>query len=162
MPPLTLALAGMRHVIAVAVLGVTTMAVDPAYAGGSAAEVVSASFDRNGDEFVLVVLPQKAESSRHVDPYMGNCQRFEVRGVFAPPRRGPFGKRQVTAKQHASALEYLTEKSAAKDPIMLGWMGGGYVRVDSADPCIVLSRGLKLMETQAEIPLAVVSYHDAI
>jgi hypothetical protein len=112
----------------------------------------------NGVEYELVVTPLKvAGRDGYVDPYMGQCATFTVHGTYSRGTRFPS---YVTRDGHRAALAHLRQAQAADRPVNLGWMGAGFVPVDSGTSCTFRSRALHLyMEQGTE---AVISYHDPL
>jgi hypothetical protein len=112
----------------------------------------------NGTEYELVVTPLKVKGRKgDLDPYMGQCWTFTVRGAYSRQTKFPSF---VTRDGHLAALAYLRQAHAANRPVNLGWMGTGFVPVDSGVPCTVRSMALHL-HTEQGIQ-AVISYHDAL
>ena len=132
-----------------------------AVAGGSHVPVEIKSIRIiNGSDYELVVAPLKRpEPGGYVDPYMGRCSLFTVRGTYSQLHSVQFPS-FVTRKAHLAALAHLSEAHAAGRTVNLGWMGGGFVPVQVGAPCVVRSRALHLF-TEREVT-SVVSYHDAI
>jgi len=130
-----------------------------AIAGGSHEPVQIKIIKINSEvDYELVVIPVKAGAQEgYVDPYMGRCPVFTVRGTYSH-RYGfpPF----VTRNAHLAALAHLRQAYAANRMVNLGWMGTGFVPASSTTPCIVRSRALHLHTEDGTT--AVVSYHDAI
>ena len=114
-------------------------------------------FDRDGDRYTLVVRPARTNPP---DPYMGTCERFEVRGMFGE-LRGADGDTEpgLTKAAHREAMKFLNEAFVSGQVIDLGWMGTGFVPVEASNPCVVKSRALKLV--QDGLGSHVLSYHDA-
>jgi hypothetical protein len=112
----------------------------------------------NGVEYDLVVTPLKvAGRVGDLDPYMGQCNTFTVHGTYSRAVRFPSN---VTREAHRAALAYLREAQAADRPVNLGWMGTGFVPVDSGTPCEFRSRALHLYIEQGTE--AVISYHEPL
>jgi len=132
-----------------------------AIAGGSYEPVhVKSIRITNGTDYELVVAPLKRpERDGYVDPYMGRCALFTVRGTYSRSHSIQFPS-FVTRDAHLAALAHLSEAHAKGRVVNLGWMGGGFVPVQSGAPCVVHSRALHLL-TEREVT-SVVSYHDAI
>ena len=132
-----------------------------ATAGGSYESVKIKSFRiTNATDYELVVAPLKRpDSGGHLDPYMGHCTVFTVRGTYSWLHSTQFPA-HVTREAHLAALAYLSEAHAKGQVVNLGWMGTGFVPVQSDTPCLVRSRALHLF-TEREVT-SVVSYHDAI
>ena len=135
------------------------MACGAALAGGSFEPVYIKRLSIvNGVEYELVVTPLKvAGRAGYVDPYMGQCATFTVRGTYSRATRFPS---DVTRDGHRAALAYLQQAQAADRPVNLGWMGTGFVPVDSGAPCEFRSRALRLYIEQGIE--AVISYHDPL
>jgi hypothetical protein len=114
-------------------------------------------FDRDGDRYTLVVHPARTNPP---DPYMGTCERFEVRGMFGD-LRGTDGDNEpgLTKAGHREAMKFLQEAFVSGQVVDLGWMGTGFVPVEPGNPCIVKSRALQLV--QDGLGAHVLSYHDA-
>jgi len=131
---------------------------------GYAAGMVSATvpvkvmrFDRDGDRYTLVVRPARTDPP---DPYMGTCERFEVRGMFGDLRGGDGSSDPgLTKAGHREAMKFLNEAFVSGQMVDLGWMGTGFVPVEPGNPCIVKSRALQLV--QDGLGAHVLSYHDA-
>jgi hypothetical protein len=132
-----------------------------ATAGGSYEAVNITTFRvTSGTDYELVVEPLKRQDSGgYVDPYMGRCAVFTVRGTYSWVHSIRFPS-HVTREGHLAALAYLSEAHAKRQVVNLGWMGSGFVPVESGTPCVVRSRALHLF-TEREVT-SVVSYHDAI
>jgi hypothetical protein len=112
-------------------------------------------FDRDGDRYTLVVYPAHTNPP---DPYMGTCDRFEVRGIFGDLRGGD-GEPGLTKAAHREAMKFLQDAFVSGQMIDLGWMGTGFVPVEPGKPCVVKSRALRLV--QDGLGAHVLSYHDA-
>jgi hypothetical protein len=132
-----------------------------ALAGGSYERVQVKSIRiTNGTDYELVVAPlARSDPHGYVDPYMGRCTVFTVRGTYSRLQSIQFPS-HVTRDGHLAALAYLLEAHAKRQVVNLGWMGTGFVPVQSNMPCVVRSRALHLF-TEREVT-SVVSYHDAI
>lgn len=132
-----------------------------AMAGGSYEPVhVKSIRITNGTDYELVVAPVKHSGrDEYVDPYMGRCDFFTVRGTYSTVHSIQFPS-FVTREAHLAALAHLSEAHAKGRVVNLGWTGGGFVPVQSGTPCVVRSRALHLL-TEREVT-SVVSYHDAI
>jgi hypothetical protein len=102
---------------------------------------------------------KRAVPDEYVDPYMGRCSLFTVRGTYSWLHSSQFPS-HVTRESHLAALAYLSKAHAKAEVVNLGWMGTGFVPVQSATPCVVRSRALHLF-TERDVT-SVVSYHDAI
>ena len=128
-----------------------------ALAGGSYEPVEVESIRINtGTNYELVVSPLKQQGSDgYVDPYMGHCSKFTVRGTFTTRRLPSF----LTREAHLAALAHLESAKATGRPVNLGWMGTGFVPVQADRPCVVRSRALHLLEGSTPV---VLSFHDAI
>ena len=151
----------MRNGVVFAALAMATLWPLESPAGGSWNPVTVLILQRSGETaYLLIVKPLPADAaSGYVDPYMGTCSEFLVRGDFSNRWRR-FGTR-VTRDSHRAALEHL---GAARDlnlVVNLGWMGGGFRRENSDRPCEVRSKALQLYFDEGK-PVAVVSYHDRI
>jgi hypothetical protein len=132
-----------------------------AIAGGSAEPVQIKSIRiSDGADYELVVEPVKRpDPTGYADPYIGRCAVFTVQGTYS--RLHSFKLPSfVTREAHLAALAYLLEAHANGRLVNLGWMGTGFVPVQSDNPCVVRSRALHLL-TEREVTY-VVSYHDAI
>lgn len=129
-----------------------------AVARGSYEPVQIESISINSEvDYELVVIPVKAAAREgYVDPYMGRCATFTVRGTYSHRYGFPSF---VTRDAHIAALAHLRQAHAGNRTVNLGWMGTGFAP-SSTTPCIVRSRALHL-HTQ-DGATAVVSYHDAI
>lgn len=112
----------------------------------------------NGVEYELVVTPLNSHPrDGYLDPYMGQCPTFTVHGTYSRNAGLPSF---VTRASHVAALAYLRQAHATHRTVNLGWMGTGFVPVDSGVPCTFRSRGLHMYSEQ-DVE-AVISYHDAI
>lgn len=82
-------------------------------------------------EYVLVVEPLR-------EGYwaMKGCAKFEVRGNYT------YKNRPVTPEGHAEALSFLESLVKENKNFGLGSFGGGFKRVNSAERCVVKSKGL--------------------
>lgn len=127
------------------------------HAGGSGEEVTIERFDVHGDDYTLVVIPKRSEWP---DPYMGECERFEVRGTYQRLRGEYFWLAvAISREEHRRALAYMQHAFVTKQHVHFGWIGTGFVAIDAANPCVVRSRALSVLET-GEHTTWVVSYHD--
>ena len=113
-------------------------------------------FDRSGDKYTLVVHPEKADTS---EPYLGTCERFEVRGTYGSLRGAKRNDAELSWLGHRKALEFLQKAFIAGQRFDLGSVGKGFVPVAADNPCIVASRALRLL--QDDRGMHVLSYHDA-
>jgi hypothetical protein len=114
----------------------------------------------SGTDYELVVAPLKRpERDGYVDPYIGRCNLFTVRGTYSTLHSKQFPS-FVTREAHFAALAHLSEAHAKGRVVNLGWMGGGFVPVQPGTPCVVRSRALHLLTERGVT--SVVSYHDAI
>jgi hypothetical protein len=145
----------LRTLIALA----AAMAWGAALAGGSFEPVyINRLSIVNGVEYELVVTPLKVVGrDGNLDPYMGQCTTFTVHGTYSRAIRFPSN---VTRDAHRAALAYLREAQAADRPVNLGWMGTGFVPVDSGARCEFRSRALHLYIEQGTE--AVISYHEPL
>ena len=132
-----------------------------ATAGGSYESVEIKSLRiTDGTDYELVVAPLKRpEPGGFVDPYMGRCAVFTVRGTYSRLHSIQFPS-FVTREAHLVALAHLSEARANRRVLNLGWMGGGFVPVQPDTPCVVRSRALHLLTERGVT--SVVSFHDAI
>jgi hypothetical protein len=123
----------------------------------STVPVKIARFDHQGAQYTLVVYPARTNPP---DPFMGTCERFEVRGLWGS-LRGSKGNDEpgLTKSGHIEAMEFLSEAFVAGQMVDFGWVGSGFVRVDSDKPCVVKSRALQLVKDS--LGAHVLSYHDA-
>jgi hypothetical protein len=114
-------------------------------------------FDTQGDHYTLVVYPARTNPP---DPFMGTCDRFEVRGVWGS-LRGSKGDDEpgLSKPGHFEAMQFLRDAFVAGQMVDLGWVGTGFIPVDSGKPCIVKSRALQLVKDG--LGAHVLSYHDA-
>lgn len=123
-------------------IGIFLVLAGSAYAGGSSEAVLVDSLSVDGSNYVLVVLPQRDQSSKYQDPYMGGCESFTVHGSYDTFRwiihNGP------DKQSHMSALSKLKEALANKSEVQFGWLGQGFKRVEADSPCLVESKGLEL------------------
>jgi hypothetical protein len=135
------------------------LACTSAVAGGSFEPVyINRLSIVNGVEYELVVTPLKVVGrDGYPDPYMGQCTTFTVHGTYSRAIRFPSN---VTRDAHRAALAYLREAQAADRPVNLGWMGTGFVAVDSGARCEFRSRALHLYIEQGTE--AVISFHDPL
>jgi hypothetical protein len=113
----------------------------------------------NGTDYELVVTPLIPDRGGYLDPYMGRCDVFTVRGTYSTLHSLRFPS-FVTREGYLAALAYLSDAHASGRVVNLGWMGGGFVPEESTSPCVVRSRALQLF-TEQEVT-SVLSYHDAI
>jgi len=126
-------------------------------AGGSYEAVQIKSIQiTNGTDYELVVTPLIPDRGGYLDPYMGHCTTFTVRGTFSARGLPSF----VTRDAHMAALAYLSQARESNRPVNLGWWGTGFVPVRPDTPCVVRSRALHL-ETEKDVT-AVMSLHNAI
>jgi hypothetical protein len=141
-------------IAASSLLGIASV---PAEAGGSSGLVRIDRLVADGVNYTLVVTPDKSAQS---DPYLGGCDSFEVRGTYRW-LRGTFLRQEppLSRRGHLEALGYLRNAFETRSPIELGWIGNGFVPLDSADPCVVRSRALWLNTGQRGT--SVVSFHDS-
>jgi len=114
-------------------------------------------FDHAGNDYTLVVHPTATDPP---DPYMGACERFEVRGTYGLLRGTGKNDAELSRAGHREALEFLQHAFIAGQVVELGWVGTGFVPVDPDKPCVVKSRALRLVKDEGHT--RVMSYHDAI
>jgi len=139
--------------VAIALLG------SVAFAGGSWESVKVESLTLlNSTDYELVVVPEQSRSE-YKDPYMGNCARFIVKGSYSWLHSWRF-REDVTRENHKAALAYIQQAQTTRMPILLGWMGTGFVATDPTNQCVVRSRALQLLTEQGQT--AVISYHNAV
>jgi hypothetical protein len=119
--------------------------------------VAIARFDHSGMDYTLVVNPTKTDPP---DPYIGACERFEIRGTYGLLRGAKRNEEWLSRKVHREALEFVQQAFLAGQVIDLGWVGTGFVPVEAGKPCVVKSRALRLVKDDRGTH--VVSYHDAI
>jgi hypothetical protein len=133
----------------------TSRAADPMVSATVPVKIVR--FDSLGDHYTLVVYPARTNPP---DPFMGTCERFEVRGVFGS-LRGSNGNTEpgVSKSAHRDAIQFLNEAFTAGRMVDLGWVGRGFVPVDEGKPCVVKSRALVVVKDG--LGTHVLSYHDA-
>lgn len=146
--------AGVCVLLAYSLLG-----SEPAIAGGSGERVSIERLDVHGDNYTLVVIPDRSDVP---DVYMGACAHFEVRGTYRRLKGDYiFWNRRagVGRDEHRRALAYLKHAFATKQPVYLGWVGVGFVPVDASNPCIVRSRALSLMSDPNDRTW-ITSFHD--
>jgi hypothetical protein len=124
----------------------------------SGVPVTIARFDHSGNDYTLVVHPTTRTDPP--DPYVGTCERFEVRGTYGLLRGAGKNDPELSRPVHREALEFLQKAFIAGQVIELGWVGTGFVAVDPGQPCIVKSRALRLVKDDSGT--RVMSYHDAI
>ncbi len=131
---------------------VVLMAPHLSIAGGSSEVVSVKSLSLyNETEFVLVVAPRPNEYG-YEDPYMSGCHVFTVLGAFENPQE------RLTKEGHLAALALLAKAKRDDVPVHLGWMGTGFVKVNDDEPCVVRSRGLRIL-TGSDGEKHIVSYH---
>jgi len=114
-------------------------------------------FDHSGNDYTLVVHPTATDPP---DPYMGTCERFEVRGTYGLLRGAGKNDAELSRPGHREALEFLQHAFIAGEVVELGWVGTGFVPVDPGKPCVVKSRALRLVKDESRT--RVISYHDAV
>ena len=144
---------------AAALLGFAAQAI----AGGSSDSVRVLGLSIFGDtNYVLIVAPVRdAKSERLPDPYFGECERFEVHGTFSRLKGAwPWTTTLLTRQTHIDALAYLSDAQRNGNVVELGWIGNGFVAVETSNPCVVRSRGLRLFEDHGKT--AVMSFHDVV
>ena len=116
----------------------------PAVAGGSWERVSIAQLTTDGVDYTLVVTAVPAKTSV-LDSFMATCRRFEVRGTYRWLKGAILGQEPLLSRKgHLEALEYLRQSFLAKRSVDFGWIGTGFIPIDSKDPCIVKSRALWL------------------
>lgn len=139
----------------------------PAFAGGNWQDVRIQKLTLLSEtDYVLVVLPEPKESGSK-DPYMGDCKRFEVRGTLQRLKGKQWIDRFIwwnirgtpTKEEHLAALSYLKQFEGSQKTIHFGWIGRGFEIIDPQNPCIVESRGLRLLDDK---PKSVYSFFNAI
>ncbi|TAL27884.1 MAG: hypothetical protein EPN97_16105 [Alphaproteobacteria bacterium] len=138
----------------------------PAFAGGSGQDVHVQKLTLLSDtDYILVVRPEPGKNG-YEDPYMGDCKQFEVHGTLQR-LRGKYwlewfiwwkARGTPTKEQHLAALAYLKKFEGSAKTILFGWIGSGFEVIDPRNPCIVESRGLRLLED----PDGVFSFFNAI
>jgi hypothetical protein len=128
-----------------------------AQAGGSATPVTIESLKVTGTTYTLVVVPVTANKD---DPYMGNCARFTVHGLYWFLDGALRQPEMLSRAQHLVALNYLQDAFEKHRVVNLGGMGTGFKPIDASQPCVVQSRALLLME-EDDVQY-VVSFHNAI
>jgi len=132
-----------------------------ATAGGSYESVEIKSLritDRTDYELVVAPL-RRPEPGAYVDPYMGGCTVFTVRGTYSRLHSIQLPS-DVTREGHLAALAHLTEAHSKGRVVNLGWVGRGFVPAQPGTPCVVRSRALHLLTERGVT--SVVSFHDAI
>ena len=132
-------------------------------AGGSDVQVAVVSFVASSDiDYTLVVEPiTPPRTEQYPDPYMGHCHRFTVLGTYSRLAGFPLTQPpMVTRTSHLDALEFLRTSAASHAMIRLGWMGGGFLVANPAEPCVAKSRALVLFTD--EHGKAVISFYHAI
>jgi hypothetical protein len=92
---------------------------------------------------------------------MGTCTRFTVHGLYWY-LDGSFlnQPKPLSREQHLAALAYLQDAFVKRRVVNFGGMGSGFVPLDAAKPCVVLSRALLLIED--EKGRAVLSFHNRV
>jgi hypothetical protein len=123
----------------------------------AAVPVTITRFDHADLNYTLVVKPAKTNPP---DPYMGACERFEVRGTYGSLRGAKRNEDWLSRKVHREALEFVQQAFLAGQVIDLGWVGTGFEPVEAGKPCVVKSRALRLVKDDRGT--YVLSYHDAI
>ncbi len=134
-----------------------------AVAGGSDVQVVVVSLVASNDsDYTLVVEPvTPPQPGQYPDPYIGHCHRFTVIGTYS--RLAGFDLTQppmMTRAAHVEALGFLRAAAASHATIRLGWMGGGFLIANPAEPCVARSRALAIFTD--EYGKAVISFYYAI
>jgi hypothetical protein len=114
-------------------------------------------FDHSGLDYTLVVTPAKTDPP---DPYMGACDRFEVRGTYGLLRGAKRMESWLSRQVHRDTLEFLQHAFISGVAFDLGWVGTGFIPVEEGKPCVVKSRALRLVKDDAGTH--VLSYHDAV
>jgi hypothetical protein len=138
----------------------------PALAGGSWEPVHVQKLTMLSDtDYILVVLPVPDNNPYWKDPWLGNCQRFEVHGTLQRLEGTHWFTWWVTGgaptkEQHLAALARIKKFEGSKSVLNFGWMGTGFNIIDPKNPCIVESRGLDLVIDGGEDgkTAAIVSY----
>lgn len=126
-------------------------------ADDSGVPVTITRFDHSGNDYLLVVHPTATDPA---DPYMGACERFEVRGTYSLLRGARRNEAWLSRQVHREALEFLQRAFISGQAFELGWVGTGFVAVDPSKPCVVKSRALRILND--EHGTHVLSYHDAV
>ncbi len=121
----------------------------PASAGGDWESVRVLKLSRaNAISFTLIVAPIPTGT------YLSRCSRFEIHGTLRRLEgEWPIGRSNAPSKkEHIAALEYLQSFERRGRPVNFGWIGEGFRALDPKRPCVVESRGLRVVDG------AVVSY----
>lgn len=121
-----------------------------ASAGGSWERVRVRKLTRtSATSYTLIVTPLP-----NSDPYLTRCSRFEIHGTLRRLKgEWPVGRSSAPSKmEHIAALAYLQSFERRGQPVNFGWIGEGFRILDAKRPCVVESRGLRILDG------AVVSY----
>lgn len=140
-----------------ALLVCTFFAAATCWAEEAGIPVTITRFDHSGMDYTLVVSPTKTDPP---DPYMGACDRFEVRGTYGLLHGARRNEEWLSRKAHREALEFLQQAFLAGQTFYLGWVGTGFVPVEADKPCVVKSRALRVLKDDGGTH--VISYHDAV
>jgi len=114
-------------------------------------------FDHSGLDYTLVVQPARMDPP---DPYIGTCERFEIRGTYGLLKGAKRMESWLSRQAHRDTLEFLQQAFLAGTSFDLGWVGAGFIPVEAGKPCVVKSRALRMVKDDAGTH--VLSYHDAV
>lgn len=124
----------------------------PSYAGGDYEYVKVESLKMlNSTDYILVVAPIKSDNP-YKTPYLGECTKFEVHGVYGWRYYFPLLKpkpRFVSRENHVQALEKLRQYVGTDKSAEFGYIGSGFNILDEKNQCVVESRALFLDEDGA-------------
>jgi hypothetical protein len=125
----------------------------------SGVPVSIARFDHSGNDYTLVVHPVKTDPPAAEDPYIGTCDRFEIRGTYGLLRGARKNDAELSRPAHKEVMEFLQQAFISGQTFTLGSVGTGFVPVEAGKPCVVKSRALRLVKDDSGAH--VLSYHDA-
>jgi hypothetical protein len=140
-----------------ALLLFSILATAACWAGDAGVPVTITRFDHSGNDYTLVVHPEKTDPP---DPYIGACERFEVRGTYGLLRGANRNEAWLSRQVHREALEFLQQAFISGQKFDLASVGTGFIPIDASKPCVVKSRALRLVKDDAGIHVQ--SYHDAM
>lgn len=121
-----------------------------ASSGGSWERVRVLKLSRsNATSYTLIISPVA-----NSDPYLSRCSRFEIHGTLRRLEgEWPIGRSGAPSRrEHIAALDYLQSFERKAQLVNFGWIGEGFRMLDPKRPCVVESRGLRVLDG------AVVSY----
>jgi hypothetical protein len=141
-----------------------------AHAGGSWEAVHVFRFEqKNETDYILVldVINNHKTPLEKQDPAFGGCKHLEVHGTFRSLREKgrlawltvPHKYENITKTGHLKAVQFLKDSYLKHLVINFGYIGTGFVPLDSTNNCVVMSRALELYKDNNST--AVISYHDA-